>query len=481
MATSAVPAASLGDATVQELREGLRGDLIGPRDAGYDEARSVWNGGIDRRPALIARCAGVADVITAVRFARSQQLTIAVRGGGHSVAGFGTCDDGMVIDLGPMNGIRVDPAARTVRAEGGATWADLDHETQAFGLATTGGLVSTTGIAGFTLGGGIGWLMRKHGLASDNLIAADLVTADGELIRASETDNPGLLWGLRGGGGNFGIVTSFQYRLHPVGPLVYGGLILHPASRAAELLRFYAEWTTTLPDELTTVVVLLTAPPEPFIPAELHGTPMIAVACCHTGPTADAEAAIKDLRAFADPVADLIGPIPYAALQAMSDAGAPRGVHWYFKTEYLHDLTDEAIDMLVERGRALQDLSPFSAIHLHHLEGAVRRQPPGGSAFAHRDPRFVLNLIGGWIDPAAAAAHVGWARDSWQAIRPHATGDPYLNFLGDEGPDRVRAAYGDDTFQRLVALKQAYDPANTFHLNQNIPPAEAVKNPSLTP
>ena len=301
-------AGKLTDAALGELRQSLRGEVIVPGDPAYDRARSVWNGAIDRRPSLVARCAGVADVIDAVRFARTQGLLVAVRGGGHNVAGFGTCDGGIVIDLSAMKGIRVDPALGTVRAEAGVVWGELDHETQAFGLATTGGLVTTTGIAGFTLGGGIGWLMRKHGLAADNLIAADMVTADGELVTTSVDENPELLWGLRGGGGNFGIVTSYVYQLHAVGPLIYGGALLHPAERASDLLGFYAQWTRDLPAELTTLFAFVIAPPEPFIPAHLHGIPMVAVACCYAGPAADGEAALQALRDFGPPAADVVAP-----------------------------------------------------------------------------------------------------------------------------------------------------------------------------
>ena len=470
MTTTAV----LGDATIQELRESIRGAVVTQADDGYDSARSVWNGAIDRKPAVIARCAGTADVIAAVRFARSQDLVIAVRGGGHNVAGFGTCDNGMVIDLSPMKGIRVDPASHTVRAQGGVVWGELDHETQPFGLATTGGLVTSTGIAGFTLGGGIGWLMRQHGLAADNLISADVVTANGELVNASEDENADLLWALRGGGGNFGVVTSFEYRLHKVGPTVYGGAVFYPADQATDLLRFYAAWTKELPDELTTVFVFLTAPPEPFIPAELQGTPMVGIACCHTGTTAEGERALQALKDFGTPAADVIGPIPYTALQGMSDASAPRGIHTYWKTQYLADLGDDAIDVVVEHAAEMPNLFPLSGIHIHHLEGAVRQQPDGGSAFSHRDNRFVLNIIGMWMDDAHAGTHVDWTRRMWDAVRPHATGDPYLNFLGDEGTDRVRAAYGDDTFNRLVALKDRFDPTNVFRLNQNIPPSRSA-------
>ncbi len=458
----------LGDATIEELRKQLRGGVITPNDDAYHDARSVWNGSIDRRPVLIVRCTGTADIIEALRFARSENLVIAVRGGGHNVAGFGTCDDGIVIDLSQMKGIRVDPTTRTVRAQGGVLWGELDRETQTFGLATTGGLVTTTGIAGFTLGGGIGWLMRRHGLAVDNLVAADIVTADGTVVTADSETARDLLWGLRGGGGNFGIVTSFEFQLHPVGPVVYGGAIFHPAERSAELLRFYTEWARTLPDELTTMIAFLTAPPEPFIPAELQGTPMVAVACCHIGEHDDAEEAVKPLREFGQPAADVIGPIPYVVLQSMFDGSAPRGFNTYWKTAYLDDLSEPGIDQLVARAAELANLFHFSTVHLHHLEGAVGEQPPGGSAFAHRDHRFVLNLIGTWEDEEDAGAHIGWVRESWEAMQPHTTGDPYLNFLGDEGTDRVRAAYGSEAYDRLVDLKTRYDPDNVFRLNQNI-------------
>lgn len=466
----------LGDATIAELRESVQGGVITSGDDVYDEARRVWNGAIDRRPALVVQCTGTADIIEALRFARSEGLVIAVRGGGHNVAGFGTCDDGLVIDLSPMKGIWVDPTARTARAQGGVLWGELDRETQAFGLATTGGLITTTGIAGFTLGGGIGWLMRRHGLAVDNLLSADVVTADGAAVTASATSDTDLLWALRGGGGNFGVVTSFEFQLHRVGPVVYGGALFHPAERAGELLRFYAEWTRTLPDQLTTMVVFLTAPPEPFIPVELQGTPMVAVACCYSGEHDDAAEAVKPLRSFGSPVADVIGPIPYVALQSMVDASAPRGMHTYWKTAYLDDLSEPSIDELVGRAAELAGLFPLSTVHLHHLEGAVTEDPPGGSAFAHRGHRFVLNLIGAWEDDADADVHRTWVRQSWEAMRPHTTGDPYLNFLADEGSDRVRAAYGPEAYDRLVELKTRYDPDNVFRLNQNISPRQVTSN-----
>jgi FAD/FMN-containing dehydrogenase len=463
-----IAAQVLGAATVQELREGLRGEVIAPGDDAYDAARARWNGMIDRRPALIARCVGVADVMRAVQFAQSEGLVVAVRGGGHNVAGFSVCDGGLVIDLSAMQGARLDPRAQTIRAEAGLTWGPFDHETQAFGLATTGGLVTTTGIAGLTLGGGIGWLMRKHGLTCDNLIAADVVTAEGKLVTAGAGGDEELLWGLRGGGGNFGIVTSFEYRLRPVGPLVLGGAVFYPAEKARELLQFYREWTPTQPDALTTMVAFLTAPPAPFIPTPLQGTPMVAVALCYAGPLEDGEKVIRPLREFAAPAVDVVGPMPYVALQGMFDAGVPWGIQSYWRTEYLDELGDGAINALVTGAARMR--SPFSAVHLHHLEGAVRHADAGTAAFGRRDARYVVNVVGLWMAPDEAAAHIEWVRATGAALRPFVSGGAYLNFLGDEGQERVRAAYGP-SYPRLAALKRRYDPGNFFRLNQNIPPA----------
>jgi FAD/FMN-containing dehydrogenase len=320
------------------------------------------------------------------------------------------------------------------------------------------------------LGGGIGWLMRKHGLTADNLVAADVVTADSELITANTDVESELLWGLRGGGGNFGVVTSFEYQLHAVGPMVLGGALLHPADRARDLLGFYAEWTRSLPEELTTLFAFLTAPPEPFIPAELQGTPMVAVALCYTGRIDEGEATLRPLRELAAPAVDVVMPMPYTLLQALFDGTSPRGTHAYWKTEYLDELDAAAIDVLATRAAAMTGLSSLTAIQIHHLEGAIRQQPPGGSAFSHRDPRFVLNIVGNHTDTEPAEPHIRWARETWDAIRAHSIGDPYLNFLGDEGAERVRAAYDAETFTRLVALKNRFDPSNVFRLNQNIPP-----------
>jgi FAD/FMN-containing dehydrogenase len=450
--------------------EALHGRLVRPEDAGYDEARKVWNGLIDRRPAMIARCADEDDVVTAVNFARDQKLLVAVRGGGHNVAGFGTCDGGLVIDLSGMKSVTVDPKARTARAQGGATWGGFDAATQAHALATTGGLVTTTGIAGFTLGGGIGWLMRKHGLTIDNLLEVEMVTADGKRLKANATEHPDLFWAVRGGGGNFGVVTAFTYRLHPVGPNVYGGAAFYPAAQARDLLRFYRTWVRTQPDELTSLVAFLTAPPLPFVPEALHGTPMVAVALCYAGPVDDGPAAVKPLRDFATPAVDVIGPMPYLALQGMFDPGAPKGILSYWKTEYLIKMSDQAVDTLVAHAGKMG--APFAAVHIHHVEGAVGRVSADSTAFGRRDAPFILNIVGMWMDPAETDAQIAWTRTFSQAVQSYGTGAQYVNFLGDEGEARVRAAYGEPKYARLARVKKQYDPANLFRLNQNIRPAD---------
>jgi FAD/FMN-containing dehydrogenase len=459
---------ALGEGALAEIKPELRGQLLSPHDPGYDEARKVWNGLIDKRPAFIARCADANEVVQALEFARNHNLQVAVRGGGHNVAGFGTCDDGLVIDLSPMKKIEVNAQAQTARAQGGLTWGEFDSATQAQALATTGGLVSTTGIGGFTTGGGIGWLMRKYGLALDNLLAVEMVLADGRRVTASETDNTDLFWGVRGGGGNFGIVTEFTFRLHPVGPTIFGGAVFYPLARAEELLQFYRDWARTLPDELTTMVAFLTAPPAPFVPASLQGTKMIAVALCDCGALEAAAERVKPLREFAPPAIDLLGPHPYLGLQTMFDASAPRGICAYWKTEYLSGLDDGVIEELIEDAGRMS--SPLSAIHIHHIQGAVTRVHADATAFSHRDAPFILNFLGGWMDPAESDSHQAWVGEAWRAVQPYSTGAAYLNFLGDEGQARVQAAYGAQKYERLVEIKNQYDPTNLFRLNQNIKP-----------
>jgi FAD/FMN-containing dehydrogenase len=446
---------------IEAFRTTLRGELLCPVDAGYETARKVWNGMIDRRPALIARCAGVADVIQCVQFARAHSLLVAVRGGGHNVAGHAVCDGGLMIDLSRMKGLRVDPVHRTARAEPGLTWGEFDRETQAFGLATPGGFVSTTGIAGLTLGGGWGWLARSYGLASDNLRSVDLITADGRFLTASATEHADLFWGVRGGGGNFGIVTAFEYQLHPVGP-VLGGVVIHPFARAKAVLQFHREFTRTAPDALTCYAGLGTSP---------AGDPVAIIRVCYNGPIAEGERVLRPIRAFGPPLADHIGPMAYPALQRLYDAGYPSGLHVYWKSNFLTELSDDAIDTMVAHGATRP--SPRCGMALDELGGAVSRVAPDETAFAHRHVRYDLIITGVCTDPAEAEACIRWARECWEAMQPFSTGGVYVNYLGpeaDEGAERVQAAYGPAKYARLVALKNTYDPTNFFRLNQNIKP-----------
>lgn len=466
----ATETASVATATDDErLKNSVHGLVIAPDDEGYDEARSIWNGAIDRRPAWIARCTGVADVIAAVRFARERDLLVAVRSGGHGVGGHALCDGGLVIDLSPMKGIHVDPQARTARAEAGVLWGELDRETQVFGLATVGGIVSHTGVSGLTLGGGIGWLMRKYGATVDNLLSVDLVTADGELVTASEDHNPDLFWGVRGGGGNFGIVTSFEYRLHPVGPIVLAGPIFHHLHDAPEVLRFYREFAATAPDELTTIVELELAPPLPFLPEEVHGEPIVMVGACYAGAPEDGAEVVRPLKEFGSPIVDRLEPKPYLALQSMFDPLVPHGWHRYWKSVELPPLTDGAIDTLIDDTSRIT--SPRSYTIIFQLGGALGRVPEDASAFSQRDATHNLVINAVWTeDDPEGNRHTAWARDFFDALQPHARDRVYVNFLGDEGPDRVRQAYGTAKYDRLVELKRAYDPTNFFRLNQNIQP-----------
>jgi FAD/FMN-containing dehydrogenase len=458
----------LGEATVQELRDTLRGDLLLPGEDGYTEAKGLWNGAHDgKEPALIARCTGTADVIAALGFARAHDLPVAVRGGGHSIPGYSTTDGGVVIDLGGMRNVRVDPAARRAYVGGGAVWGDVDHESQQFGLATTGGLVSTTGVAGFTLGGGIGWLMRQYGLACDNLVGADVVTADGRLLHASEEENADLLWGLRGGGGNFGIVTSFELAVHPVGPEVYAGPLFLPGDAAGDLLRFYRDWAPDQPDAITTAVSLATAPPLPVIPEEWHGMKVaILIAVC-AGPVEDGEALVRELRTVAEPVADLIHPMPYTFIQSLLDPLWPKGINAYFKAANLARLSNETIDSLVQLHQDTP--GPQCEIHVHQMGGAVARVGQLDTAFPERTMPFVLNAVTGTADPAQLGAHTEWSRAVIASAQADETGRAYVNFLGDT--DAAESAYGEETYRRLVALKDEYDPTNVFRLNQNIAPS----------
>jgi FAD/FMN-containing dehydrogenase len=454
---------------VERLSGLVHGPVIGPGDEAYDEARSIWNGAIDRRPACIARCTGVADVVAAVRYARERGLLVGVRSGGHGVGGHAICDGGLVIDLSPMKGIRVDPVTRTARAEAGVLWGELDRETQLFGLATVGGIVTHTGIAGLTLGGGIGWLMRKYGATVDNLLSADVVTAQGELVTASEDENPDLFWAIRGGGGNFGVVTSFEYRLHPVGPIVLAGPVFHLLEDAPEVLRFYREFIAAAPDELTTIFELSVAPPAPFLPEEVHGRQVVMVGACYAGSPDEGAEVVRPLKQFGRPVADLLEPKPYTTLQSLFDPMVPHGWHRYWKSVEVPPLTDAAIDTLVEH--APPPASPKSYCIVFQLGGALARVGEDETAFSQRDAAYNVNINAVWTeeDPDAER-HVAWARDFFDAMQLHAGGRVYLNFLGEEGGNRVRQAYGARNYERLVELKRTYDPTNFFRLNQNIEP-----------
>jgi hypothetical protein len=452
---------------LQELRGGLRGALLQPGEAGYDAARRVWNGSIDRKPALIARCTGPADVIAAVNFARANRLLVSVRGGGHNVTGNAVCDGGLMIDLSPMKGVRVDPPRRTVRAQAGVTWGELDHETQAFGLATTGGQISTTGIAGLTLGGGLGWLMRKCGLVVDNLLSVDVVTADGTFRTCSATEHADLFWGLRGGGGNLGLATAFEYRLHPIGPMVTGGLVLHPAARAGEALRFYRDYMTAASEDEMVVLAFQSAPPAPFVPPALHGAPVVGFALCHVGPPAAGQRAVERLRAFGPPLVDLLGPMPYTAVQRMMDDAMPFGRHVYLRSDHLTGLGDDVIATCV--GQAAAVTSPLSVAVIVPLGGAVTRVGEHDTAFSHRSTPFDIDIFSIWTDPHESDRHLQWGRGFGAALQPFSRG-VYVNEMGSEGEERIRAAYHPDNYARLVALKTQYDPTNFWRMNQNIKP-----------
>jgi len=458
-AVAATTGAPIAQATVEAFEAGLLGALIRPGDDVYEEARKLWNGVFDRRPALVARCAGTADVVSAVRFARDSGLPVAVRGGGHSFPGHSVCDGGLVIDLSAMRGVRVDPAARTARAQAGVKWIELDHETQAFGLATTGGTVSDTGIAGLTLGGGLGWLSSKHGLTVDNLASADVVLADGRFVTASAEENEDLFWALRGGGGNFGVVTSFEYRLHPVGPAILGGMVAYPLARVREVLAFYRDFSKTAPDELTVYAALVDPP---------GGDTVVALFCCYSGPVDKGEALVRPLRRLAGPVQDALGPMPYVAQQRIFDGGFPAGSFYYTKADFLGDLTAGAIDVFAEY--ASRKPSPLSGVLIQTVCGAASRVPPDATAFAHRALPYAPVIVSQWRDRADAEKNVRWARDLWQALRPFAGRGVYVNDLSHDDVDRVRDAYGT-SYDRLAALKKQYDPENLFRLNANIPPA----------
>jgi FAD/FMN-containing dehydrogenase len=460
---------SLSAEALESLRGGLRGTLCLPGDAGYDEARTIWNAMIDKRPAAVVRAAGASDVIQTVRLAAQHGLLLSVRGGGHNIAGSAVCDGGLMLDLSRMTSVRVDPKARTVRVEPGARLADLDKETQAFGLATPVGINSTTGVAGLTLGGGFGWISRKFGLTVDNLLSADVVTADGVLLRASETDNPDLFWAIRGGGGNFGVVTSFELKLHPVGPQVIAGLIVHPFSAAKDVFSEYRRLVAEAPDELCCWMVMRKAPPLPFLPPEVHGTEVLVLALCYSGDLASGEKAVAPFKAIGKPIADVVGPSPFAGWQTAFDPLLTPGARNYWKSHDFVELADGLVELLLKAVRELP--TPQCEIFIGSLGGAINRIPAGATAYPHRDVNFVMNVHTRWDSPSEDASCIRWARALYDAAAAFATGGVYVNFMPDDEAQRVRSgAYGVN-YDRLAKLKAKYDPKNLFRTNQNVAPA----------
>jgi len=460
---------ALAPDTIAALRGKLRGAVALPGEDGYDAARSIWNAMIDRRPGFVVRCLGAADVIDAVKLARDEKLLLAVRSGGHSIAGNAVCEGGLLIDLSLMKSVRVDPASRTARVEPGATLADFDKEAQAFALAAPLGINSTTGVAGLTLGGGFGWTTRKFGLTIDNLISADVVTADAELVHASDEENQDLFWALRGGGGNFGVVTSFEFRLHPLGPEVLSGLVVHPLDEAGELLSRFRHIAKEAPDELTTWVVMRKAPPLPFLPAEWHGKEVLIFAACYSGDMKEGEKATKALRGLGRPIADVISPHPFTAWQAAFDPLLMPGARNYWKSHDFTDLPDAAIKVILDAVRALP--SPECEVFIAHVGGAMARVAPNATAWSNRNAHFIMNAHTRWRDKAEDAACVAWARQLFEATAPFASGSVYVNFMPEDENDRVANAYGAN-YRRLAEVKRRYDPQNLFRMNQNIRPTK---------
>jgi FAD/FMN-containing dehydrogenase len=454
--------------TVSALRGKVRGTIALPGEDGYDAARTIWNAMVDRRPGLVVRCLGAADVSNAVKLARDEKLLVAVRGGGHNIAGNAVCDGGLLIDLSLMRSVRIDAASDTARVEPGATLADFDKEAQEFGLVTPLGINSTTGVAGLTLGGGFGWTTRKYGLTVDNLISADVVTADGKLVRASEKENPDLFWALRGGGGNFGVVTSFEFRLHPLGPEVLSGLVVHPLESARELLPQFRRIAREAPDELTIWVVMRKAPPLPFLPTEWHGKEVLVFAACYAGDMKDGEKALKALRALGKPIADVIAPHPFTAWQTAFDPLLTPGARNYWKSHDFADLPDAAVNVILNSVRELP--SPECEVFIAHVGGAMARIPANATAWPNRDAHFIMNVHTRWQDKAQDQACIAWARHLFEATAPFAAGSVYVNFMPDDENDRVEKAYGTN-YRRLAEIKRRYDPGNLFRMNQNIRPA----------
>ena len=456
----------MGMAVVDALRERVRGSVITADDEGYEEARRVYNAMIDRRPLAVVRCANAGDVMATVDAARENGLDLAVRGGSHSVPGFGTCDGGLVIDLSLLRGVRVDPSTLTARVEGGATWGDLNAATYPFGLAVTGGIISTTGVGGLTLGGGIGYLARGLGLSCDNLVSADVVTADGRFRVASEKEHDDLFWALRGGSGNFGVVTSFEFRLHPVKD-IYGGVMFYELDRAGDVLRFFRDYIRDAPEQMGGFPAFQIAPPLPFIPENRHGEPFVAIVACWAGDLADGERQFRPFRDVAPIVAEMVGPMPSPALNSAFDALVPPGLQHYWKASFNTELTDEAIAGHLQHGPKLPAVN--STVHIYPINGACHRVPGDATAFAYRDATFATVIAGMWPDPAANEANTQWVRDYYAATAPHSEEGGYINFMAADDQDRIRANYKGN-YDRLVEVKRRYDPDNLFHLNQNIKP-----------
>lgn len=472
LATNSGDTAAIEDSVLDELILELRGPLLRPGDQGYDEARVIYNGMFNRRPGVIIRCSGTADVIDAVRFARAHQLLVAVRGGGHNVAGNSSCDNGLVIDLSQMNGVTLDRKARIVKVQGGATWGDVDRETQAFGLATPGGVVSTTGVAGLALNGGIGWLRNKYGLSCDNIVSAEVVTADGDVVTASTTENVDLFWALRGGGGNFGVVTSFEFRVHPVGPIVMAVIPFYPLEEAPKILRQWREWVASAPDEVTSASIMWTPPAHPALPETVHDRAVIITAGVYAGSPDDGQKVMQPLREFGKPLGEITDAMPFRAVQTAFDPFFPTTGEniSYWKSLYVNELNDDVIDILVDR--ALNRTSPMTLLNIPYMGGAVRRVPANETAFGTRDAPFMISLDGNWSETSENEKHITWVRDAWNRLQPHSTGAVYLNFMGHEEKDAdafVSAAYGAN-YDRLVQTKTKYDPMNMFRMNQNVRP-----------
>lgn len=451
----------------QAFRGSFSGAVLAPGDEAYEDTRRIWNGMIDRRPGLIARCMGTADAAQAVRFARRHGLLLSVRGGGHNIAGLAVCEGGLMIDLSAMRGVWVDPAARLARAQAGCTLGDLDRETQAHGLATVLGFVSATGIAGLTVGGGFGYLTRRHGWTCDNVVSMEVVTADGEIRQVSAGSHPDLFWALRGGGGNFGIVTSFEYRLFPVGPEILGGALAWAGEDARQALEAYRTFSAAAPRELTCVAALRIAPPAPWLPKEQHGKLVALIFICHTGPIEEGEDLLAPLRRVGSPIADTVTRRPYTQMQSLLDATQPKGRRYYWKSHYLPEVGPELINLAVEHAGRL--VSPHSAFFLFHLQGALNELPAGHSPAGNRDAAYVLNIASAWERPEDDAANIQWARDCFEATRSCSTGGAYVNFLTEEeGADRIEAVYGRSTLERLAAIKRAYDPDDLFRHTKRI-------------